>query len=211
LRWAQTFDNAVETVETSLSWEGIVTSAASVSGSVGVTFDNLRAGFSLTDDAEVLPGSYTFAAASVGYDTPGGRPLRTSVNVGGGTFYDGWRLTAGTSPTWVVSKHLTLSGSYDFNRIGFPDRDQTFTAHVGRLRVQAALDTRWSLSSFLQLNSAAEAGLANLRLRYNPREGSDFYLVVNEGFNTNRLVTSPARPFTSQRTVLAKYTYTFAF
>ena len=83
-------------------------------------------------------------------------------------------------------------------------------AHVGRLRVRAALDTRWSLSSFLQLNSAAEAGLANLRLRYNPREGTDFYLVINEGFNTNRLVTSPARSFTSQRTVLAKYTYTFA-
>lgn len=105
--------------------------------------------------------------------------------------------------------YLALIGSYDFNRIDFPDREQTFTAHVGRLRVRAALDTRWSLSSLLQLNSAADAGLANLRLRYNPREGSDFYLVINEGFNTNRFGTSPARPFTSQRTVLAKYTYTF--
>jgi len=202
-------DGTVETVESTLSWEGVFTSAASVSGSVDVTYDDLREGFSLADDVDILPGAYTFVAASVGYDTPGGRPLRTSVSAGGGTFYDGWRLTARTSPTWVVSKHLTLSGSYDFNRIGFPDRDQTFTAHVGRLRVQAALDTRWSLSSLFQLNSAADAGLVNLRLRYNPREGSDLYLVINEGFNTNRLVTSPARPFTSQRTFLAKYTYTF--
>ena len=143
------------------------------------------------------------------YDTPGGRPLRTGISAGGGTFYDGWRLSAGFGPTWVVPKHLTLSGSYDFNRIAFPERDQAFTAHVGRVRVQAALNTRWSLSSFFQLNSAADAGLANLRLRYNPREGSDFYLVINEGFNTSRLVTSPARPFASQRTILAKYTYTF--
>ena len=202
-------DGTVETVETNLSWQGVFASAAEINGSVDVTYDDLRDGFSLTDDVEVLPGAYTFAAARVGYDTPGGQPLRTSVEAGGGTFYDGWRISAGTSPTWVVSKHLTLSGTYEFNRIGFPDRDQTFTAHVGRLRVRAALDTQWSLSSFLQLNSAADAGLANLRIRYNPREGSDFYLVLNEGFNTNRLVTSPARPFTSQRTILAKYTYTF--
>jgi hypothetical protein len=83
-------------------------------------------------------------------------------------------------------------------------------AHVGRLRVLAALNTRWSLSSILQLNSAADAGLLNLRLRYNPREGSDFYLVLNEGFNTDRLAASPPRPFTTQRVLLAMYTYTFA-
>ncbi len=203
-------DGTVETVESTLSWDGVFASAASITGSVDVTYDDLREGFSLADDVEVLPGAYTFAAASVGYDTPGGQPLRTSVNAGGGAFYDGWRATAGTSPTWVVSKHLTLSGTYELNRIAFPDRDQSFTAHVGRLRVRAALDTRWSLASFLQVNSAADAGLANLRLRYNPREGSDLYLVVNWGFNTDRLRASTGRPLTNQRAVLAKYTYTFA-
>ena len=202
-------DGSVETVDSRLSWEGVFTSGASVDAAVDVTYDDLRDGFSLSDDVAVLPGAYTFAAARLGYETPGGQPLRTNVSAGTGTFYDGWRLTAGAGPTWAVSKHLTLSGAYEINRIAFPDRDQTFLAHVGRLQAQAALDTRWSLSSLLQLNSAADAGLANLRLRYNPREGSDLYLVVNWGFNTDRLRASPARPFTSQRAVLAKYTYTF--
>ena len=76
--------------------------------------------------------------------------------------------------------------------------------------MRAALNTTLSASAFLQVNSTFEAGLANVRLRYNPREGSDFYLVWNEGFNTNRLRESPARPFTSGRALLAKYTYTFA-
>ena len=76
--------------------------------------------------------------------------------------------------------------------------------------MRAALDTRWSLASFLQLNSAADAGLANVRLRYNPQEGSDLYLVVNWGFNTDALRASTGRPFTNGRAVLAKYTYTFA-
>ncbi|MDX1418733.1 MAG: DUF5916 domain-containing protein [Rubricoccaceae bacterium] len=204
-------DGSVETVDSSVSWGGVFTSGASVDAAVDVTHDDLRDGFSLSDEAEVLPGAYTFAAASLGYETPGGQPLRTNVDAGAGTFYDGWRLTARVGPTWAVSKHLTLGGSYELNRIAFPDRDQTFLAHVGRLRVQAALDTRWSLASLVQLNSAADAGLANLRLRYNPREGSDLYLVVNWGFNTDELRASTGRPFTDQRAVLAKYTYTFAF
>ncbi|WP_412061324.1 DUF5916 domain-containing protein [Rubrivirga sp. IMCC45206] len=203
-------DGTVETVESSASWEGTFTSAASLRAGLDVTYDDLRDGFSLSDDAAVPAGEYTYAAASLSYDTPGGRPQAGTVFASGGAFYDGWRATAGVAPTWVVSKHLTLSGDYEVNRIGFPDRDQTFTAHVGRLRVRAALDTQWSLASFLQLNSAARAGLANVRLRYNPREGNDLYLVVNWGFHTDRLRASAGRPLTAQRAVLAKYTTTFA-
>ena len=82
--------------------------------------------------------------------------------------------------------------------------------HVGQVRVRAALNTKLSASAFLQVTSTVDAGLANVRLRYNPREGSDFYLVWNEGFNTRDLRTGPSRPFTSGRALLAKYTYTFA-
>ncbi len=203
-------DNSVETIEGAASWAGTFTSGATFTLGADVTYDDLRERFSLSDDADVLPGAYTFAAASVGYDTPGGRPRSAAFSAGAGQFYDGRRLTASIAPKWVVSKHLELSGSYSLNRIGFPERDQAFTAHVGRVRVQAALDTRWSLSTLLQLSSAARAGLANLRLRYNPREGSDLYLVINEGFNTDRLRLSPGLPFTSQRSIVAKYTYTFA-
>ena len=77
--------------------------------------------------------------------------------------------------------------------------------------MQAALNTRWSLSSLVQVNSAARAGVANVRLRYSPREGTDLYLVVNEGFHMDRLRLSPGLPFTSQRAVLFKYATTLAF
>ena len=201
---------SVETVDSDLSWDGQFRSGASLAAGVNLAHEDLRDGFALSDDAGVPAGAYTFAAARASAGTPGGQPRRASVFAGGGAFYDGWRLTAGVEPTWVVSKHLALFGSYELNRIRFPDRDQTFTAHVGRLRVRAALDTRWSLSSVVQLNSAARGGLLNLRLRYNPREGRDVYLVINEGFHTDRLRASPARPFTSRRAVLAKVTTTFA-
>ncbi|PAP75449.1 carbohydrate binding family 9 domain-containing protein [Rubrivirga marina] len=210
LAFLRNADGSTETVDTDLNWDGQFRSGASLSVGANVVREDLRNGFALSDDADVPAGTYTFASARASAGTPGGQPRRASVFAGGGAFYDGWRITAGVSPTWVVSKHLALYGTYELNRIGFPDRDQSFTAHVGRLRVRAALNTRWSLSSVAQVNSAARGGLLNLRLRYNPREGRDIYLVVNEGFNTDRLRASPARPFTSQRAVLAKVTTTFA-
>jgi len=204
-------DGSVETVEGEATWEGQLSSGAFFDAGVTVTHDDLLEGFHLSDDAGVLPGAYTFAAGNASLETPRGRGISGALNAAGGAFYDGWRATAGVSPKWVASRFLEISGGYEFNRIAFPDRDQAFTAHVGRVRVQAALNTRLSAAAFVQINSAAEAGIANVRLRYNPREGTDLYLVFNEGFNTDRLGASPALPFTSQRALLAKYTYTFAF
>ena len=201
-------DGTVETAEGTLAWDAALTSGASVSAGATVSHEDLLEGFDLSDDAGVPAGVYTFAAATASFDTPGGDPRSASVNVGGGSFYDGWRATVGVSPKWVVSRFLEVSGRYEVNRVGFPSRDESFTAHLGRVRVRAALDTRWSLSSLLQLNTAARAGVANVRLRYSPREGTDFFLVVNEGFHTDRRRLSPGLPFTSQRSVLFKYATT---
>ena len=52
---------------------------------------------------------------------------------------------------------------------------------------------------------------ANVRFRYNPREGTDFYLVYNEGVNTDRLGKVPVPPLSSGRALYAKFNYTFNF
>ncbi|MEE9464190.1 MAG: hypothetical protein V3W14_01280 [Candidatus Neomarinimicrobiota bacterium] len=50
---------------------------------------------------------------------------------------------------------------------------------------------------------------ANVRFRYNFREGNDLWIVYDEGMNTNRHRLTPMLPFTNIRTILVKYTYTF--
>jgi len=78
-----------------------------------------------------------------------------------------------------------------------------------RLKALYMLNTKFSISSFIQYNSAADIILTNFRLRYNPREGNDFYIVYNEGMNTNLDREIPTLPVTFSRTILLKYTYTF--
>ena len=77
------------------------------------------------------------------------------------------------------------------------------------LKVGLTLNTSLSMSSFFQYNSSADFALGNFRLRYNPKEGNDFYLVFNEGLNTDRYRYSPVPPVVDSRALIVKYSYTF--
>ena len=174
-----------------------------------LSYENVPEPFSLSDEAEVPEGKYTYYGLKVAFNTPDSKLIYTNVSLDVGSFYDGRRVTLGLSPRWNASPSIELGGSYQFNRVTFPDRDQHFIAHIGGLRVLYMLNTRFSATAFIQYNSAVDAVITNIRLRYNPREGNDLYIVYNEGLNTNRYTGDPILPFTDNRTVMLKYTYTF--
>ncbi len=78
-----------------------------------------------------------------------------------------------------------------------------------RLRVGTAVNTKFAVNAFIQYSNVSDMAAANVRLRYNFREGNDLWLVYNEGFNLDRDRADPVLPLTDDRTVLLKYTYTF--
>ena len=51
--------------------------------------------------------------------------------------------------------------------------------------------------------------ITNFRLRYNPREGNDFFLVLNDyrGLDKGNVIPEPPGYF--NRTVIVKYVHTF--
>ena len=103
-----------------------------------------------------------------------------------------------------------MSLDYDFNRIDNPNG--AFTAHIARFRIRTALNRTLTASAFLQYNSSIDEVITNVRIRYNPVEGSDLYVVYNTGLNTvldPREAARPRLPRTQGRTLLVKYTYTF--
>jgi hypothetical protein len=126
-----------------------------------------------------------------------------------GSFYDGNLLTAGLQPQINIGSMLQLGLSYEYNKVNFPVRNQSFTGNIAQLKALLMLNTRLSVSSFVQYNSADNGMVTNLRIRYNPREGNDFYIVVNEGRNTYRDFENPRLPLYNNRSILLKYTYTF--
>jgi len=171
--------------------------------------EDLRDELEFPERTTVPAGQYTFATVGLEHGPPDGQLLRTEASVSVGRFFDGWRGQAEVSPTWNLSRHLELGGTYQVNRVRFPERDQRFTAHVARTRVRLALNKQVSTNAFLQYNSAASVATADVRFRYNFGQGKDLWVVYNEGINLDRARTVPVLPRTDARSVLLKYTYTF--
>jgi hypothetical protein len=173
--------------------------------------ESVREEISFFDKVFVPPGDYSFCGFKGYAQTPFGKLLSAVITIDAGSFYDGWRATVGIRPIWGISSDLTLSGYYEFNRVDFSGRRQSLTAQIAQVRLLATLSTKFSASAFIQYDSAVDQVTANVRLRFNPREGNDLYLVFNEGLNTDRGREIPYRPYYSGRAVMIKYSYTFVF
>jgi hypothetical protein len=201
-------DRSVESAQieydTDLNWK----SGGSLWLDAEVYYEDLPNQLDFPEGTYVPAGSYWFSRTEGGYNFPPGDLLTASVNGGIQQFYDGWLANVGISPNWRASRHFGVGAGYSFTAVRFPDRDQAFDAHLVQVRTQAALNTKLSLNAFIQLSSVADMTSANVRVRYNFREGQDLWLVYNGGWNLDRYDHTPVRPLTDNRTFLVKYTHT---
>ena len=68
-----------------------------------------------------------------------------------------------------------------------------------------------NLKLLAQYDSESRQFGGNLRFRYNPREGTDLYFVLNENLNTNTSSGnfSPHLPILDNQSVIIKFVRTF--
>lgn len=152
------------------------------SGRFGVDYriDGVEYDFNLDDDVSVPAGKYNYYSGRITLMSPVSKTLSATLMMSGGEFYDGKNITLTTEPIYNLSESIQLSAYYNFSHVIFANRNQEMNAHVGRLKFLYMYNTKLSFSSFIQLNSVNDIIAVNYRLRYNPQEGNDFYLVYNE-------------------------------
>ena len=174
------------------------------------SFESVPGAFPISD--VVIPaGEYWFHEATSTLRLPRSDFFRGDFEASVGSFYDGARVRLSLGPVWVVSKYLELEAGYEVNRLDFADRGVATIAQLGSLRVKTALNPKVSMSTFGQYNGATDQTSLNVRFRYHFREGTDLWIVYNEGFNNVRDDgLGPRRPLSSGRALLVKYSHTFA-
>jgi hypothetical protein len=178
-----------------------------------VFHENVASAFTIAGKTGIPAGAYTFSDLQLVYDMGTGSPLRTNVDFRAGSYFDGQRVQLITSPTWNVSPHLEFGTDYQYTRLRFPVRDQGVDINVVRLRIRSALDARASGNAFIQYNSTTNRLDFNVRLRYAFAEGTDLWLVYNEGLDTDRApdAVGAIAPLSLSRALILKYTHTFGF
>jgi hypothetical protein len=78
---------------------------------------------------------------------------------------------------------------------------ETYLAYFFSSKVSVKL-----LSQFDDLSNQVTS---NLRIRYNPREGTDLYLVFNQGLNTDRTRLTPHLPVIDAQAATVKFIKAF--
>jgi hypothetical protein len=170
--------------------------------------NNLRLG---NNQAYVTPGNYLFIFLTALYNTSTRYALSSGFKGEAGSFYDGWKLSLNATPKINVGASFSVNLSYNLDYVNFDERSMQFTNHILGLKGEMTLSTKTTLSAFIQYNTSVNKIFSNVRFRFNPKEGNDFWLVYDEGINTNLMAETPKLPFTSSRTILLKYTCTFRF
>ena len=170
----------------------------------------LKDTFYIDNNTFVPQGDYSFFVLKQVLQTPTSGRLQIKSDWLLGQYYDGTVASIKLIPKWAMSRSIKLEGQYQYNTINFPSRSQKYTSHVTGLKFTYMLNTKLSASGFVQYNSASDVFFTNLRLRYNPREGNDFYIVFNEGRNTDIFRQTPYLERIDNQTLVVKYSYTFS-
>ena len=157
----------------------------------------------------MVPGNYHYLSLRANITTPASKPFYAVFMTEPGQYFDGNRISFRLQPIWNISKHLELGGTYNFDHISISKRNASMTNHIVGIKALYMLNTKLSVNTFIQYNTAFGGIISNLRFRFNPREGNDFYIVFNEDRNANLTREIPALPSYNFRTIMIKYNYTF--
>jgi len=172
----------------------------------GVKYD-----FNLSDSITIYAGEYSFTGLEATFGTSNARKISIMTEVNGGQFYDGKRFGVRAEPNFNLSSSLKLSAMYQFEALRFPERETNNSLNIHSVNVKALymFSTKLSATILVQYVNTEDDLITNFRLRYNPREGNDFYLVFNDYRGIADKYSVPESPKFFNRTIMAKYIHTF--
>lgn len=141
-------------------------------------------------------GYYTNIGGGLRYDSKQVKSLSYSLTGQLSSFYDGTRLNLLFNGYVALNKNFRITYRYEHNTFSFPARftDNQQTTHRTNLFSLGVSYTRsiyFSAKALLQYDDVSKTVGANFRLRINPKEGTDFFIVYNPRLNT--IFTSHAR------------------
>jgi hypothetical protein len=179
--------------------------------SLEIQEEGVREDFHLSDSIIINAGDYSFTGSEIRVGTSQARKISIMGEASIGQFYDGKRIGFRAEPNFNVSSSINLSAMYEFNAIRFPERETNNALNIHSVNVKALymFSTKLSASLLLQYVNTEDELIANFRLRYNPREGNDFYLVFNDYRSISDSYSVPEPPKFFNKTVMVKYIHTF--
>ena len=144
--------------------------------------ENLTEDFNIYDTIVIPKGEYWYTNWELQFYTYDGRKIYGGIFTNWGGFYNGSRTILAGSVNWQISKYLRFGADYQQQHIFLPDGN--FIVHEFSSRMDFAVNPDLFGSLFAQWNNEEEEVMMNFRVNWIPKPGTNFYFVVNQGYDT---------------------------
>ncbi|MBA4309128.1 MAG: hypothetical protein C0425_02185 [Chlorobiaceae bacterium] len=151
-------------------------------------FDNVDEDFEIFDGKLISAGNYWFTLYEASFYTSAHRPVHGGMDFGIGNYYTGNIVSVSSYANFRISKHLTLIADHSYNNISL-GADKFETNEFGST-IRVDFSTMMNTSLFTQWNNEAKELNFNYRFNWQPKIGSNFYLVINHLFSTENKIQS---------------------
>lgn len=176
------------------------------------SIDRIATAWQLRQDIKILPGKYKMVINDLYWQSATNKRFYLELNPLIGGFYGGNRSSLTANITYNLNKHFNAGVKYSYSEIEFADApttaSKTFISHLVSANFQYSYDTRFSARMLWQYDNLSKTISTNIRVRYNPKEGTDLYFVYNPVLNTNILSRFPETPRLNNQQVIVKYSTT---
>ena len=176
-----TQDNEVETQEITFDTRFSFETGDDIGFQLKNTTENLNEEF-LIQDISIPVEDYNFTSFRTSIRTSSSRMITGRLQVEIGEFYSGTRRGFSIEATVRPTARFSIEPFIEFNRITLTDEE--FDANAFGGRVGYSFSTTLFTKLFTQWSTDTDIISANFLVNYIYRPGSDFYLVLNQTYDT---------------------------
>ncbi len=143
--------------------------------------ENLTEDFEIHNHITIPKGEYWFTRYELQYGSFRGKPYHYFIFFNWGDYYKGQRTEWSIRNVYQINKHLNASINYTQNFMLLPDGNFIINEVSGRLDMAVNPDLFGSV--FGQWNNDDKEMLLNFRMNWIPTPGTNFFFVLNQGFD----------------------------
>ena len=164
----------------------------------------------------VIPADhYSLAGNEFTFESQKNTRILYQVSITTDKFYGGNRIAVEPQINGAVSQHFSLQLYYLFTQINFPNifsdnGDRTFRSDLFTAKFTFSFTTETSFNALCQYDDVSKTLGVNFRFRYNPKEGTDLYVVYNANLNTQLARYNPGLPRVAEQALIVKFARTFS-
>jgi len=132
-----------------------------------------------------------------------------------GQFYGGRIFRNEFEFAYTLGKHIKMNAGINFNQVDFAKSFSTTGIRQERrllyiCRLNLSINSKLSIKALLQFDNTSNSLGTNAIFRYNPKEGTDLYIVFNNNSYTDNYETPLyRRPKLQNQILILKFTKTF--